>query len=157
MREGKDQYRISRSGLALLAGLAILLAGCAGSAGGDGQNVLQLSLQPTRENAGNIGQAALATNGANTDLSVFIGGVPLGTSRPLNLLTYIYPGSCSALAGKPAYALNQTTQTLRVDGGWRLSKSIPATLEHLRAGGYSLVLSTTPTDRGLNIFCAGIK
>lgn len=157
MQEGTDQYRSSRSGRALLSGLVMLLAGCAGSAGEDGQNVLQLSLQPTRENAGNLGQAALVTRGEQTDLSMFIGGVPMGVSRPLNLLTYIYPGSCSALGKQPAYALNQTTQTLRVDGGWRLSKSIPATLEQLRAGGYALVLSTTPADRGLNIFCAEIK
>jgi hypothetical protein len=81
----------------------------------------------------------------------------MGVSRPLNLLTYIYPGSCPALADKPAYSLNQTTQTQRVDGGWRLSKSIPASLESLRAGGYALVLSTTPADRAMNIFCAEIK
>jgi hypothetical protein len=137
--------------------LGLLLAGCASDGGSAGQDVLQLSLQPTRENAGSLGQAVLAERGEQTDLSIFIGGVPMGLSRPLNLLTYIYPGSCSALADKPVYSLNQTVQTLRVDGGWRLSKSIPATLESLRDGGYALVLSSIPADRAMNIFCAEIK
>ena len=157
MCERKGKYPHKWQADVLAAGLALLLAGCAGSGGNDGGNVLQLSLQPTRENAGSMGQAALAARGEQTDLSIFISGVPMGVSRPLNLLTYIYPGSCSALAGKPAYALNQTAQTLRVDGGWRLSKNIPATLQDLRAGDYSLVLSTTPADRAMNIFCAEIK
>jgi len=157
MSERKGKYPHKWQADVLAAGLAVLLAGCAGSGGNDGSNVLQLSLQPTRENAGSMGQAALATRGEQTDLSVFIGGVPMGVSRPLNLLTYIYAGSCSALAEKPVYSLNQTIQTLRVDGGWRLSKSIPATLQNLREGGYALVLRTTPADRSMNIFCAEIK
>jgi len=157
MRERKGKYPDKWQVSALATGLALLLAGCAGSGGNDRSNVLQLSLQATRENAGAMGQAALAARDEQTDLSIFISGVPMGVSRPLNLLTYIYPGSCSALAGKPAYALNQTVQALRVDGGWRLSKNIPATLQDLRAGDYSLVLSTTPADRAMNIFCAEIK
>jgi len=157
MREGKGKYLDKWQANALAAGLVLLLTGCAGNDGNGASNVLQLTLQPTRDNAGSMGQAALAARGEQTDLSVFISGVPMGVSRPLNLLTYIYAGSCSALSGKPVYALNQTAQTLRVDGGWRLSKSIPATLQDLRAGGYSLVLSTTPADRAVNIFCAEIK
>ena len=157
MRIGQDNYWSKRQNWVLPAIFAALLAGCASGGAGDGRDVLQLSLQPTRENAGSLGQAALVARGEQTDLSIFIGGVPMGLGRPLNLLTYIYPGSCSSLADKPAYALNQTIQTLRVDGGWRLSKSIPATLESLRDGGYSLVLSTTAADRATNIFCAEIK
>lgn len=157
MREAKGKYSYNWQPAVLATGLAMLLSGCAGSDGDDARDVLQLSLQPTRANAGSSGSAALAARGEQTSLNVFIGRIPSGVSRPLNLLTFIYAGSCSALSDKPVYSLNRTAQTKRVDGGWRLSRSIPATLQDLRAGEYSLVLSTTPADRSMNIFCAEIQ
>lgn len=147
---------IKRPGRVLTATCFGLLAGCAGS-GSDSRDDLLLTLNATRENAGSIGQAMLIGRDGQTDVSLFIGGVPPWLSRPLNLLTYVYGGSCSALATKPTYSLNDTTQTLRVDGGWRMAKSIPASLADLRSGSYALVLSTTPADRAANIFCAEIK
>ncbi|MBF7730639.1 hypothetical protein [Pseudomonas sp. N040] len=146
-----------RRRLALAVGLlAATLGGCAGT-GGDAAQFLQLDLQATQENAGAVGQVALLPQGDETSLSFFIGGVPPWTGRPLNLLSYIYPGSCTALGSKPAYAMNSTTQTLVVDGGWRMAKSVPAELEDLREGSYSVVLRTTPADHSVNIFCAEIR
>jgi len=147
----------NKPGRCLLVVFAGLLAGCAGNSGNEESNFLQLSLLATQENAGAIGQVALVPQGEQTSLSFFIGGVPSWSSRPLNLLTYIYPGSCSALADKPAYSMNSTTQTLKVDGGWRLSKSVEVSMQELLAGHYSVVVRSTPADHSVNIFCAEIK
>lgn len=135
----------------------LLLAGCAGNRTGDGSDFVQLELQATQENTGAIGQVALVEQGDETGMSFFVGGVPLWISRPVNLLTYVYPGSCAVLGDKPAYSLNNTTQTLQVDGGWRLSKTAPVSLEELRKGHFAVVVRTTPADHSINIFCADTK
>ncbi len=141
----------------LMAAAIGVLAGCAGGGVGDGSGFLQLSLQATQENAGAVGQVSLVDQGDETALNFFISGVPLWTSRPVNLLTYIYPGSCTALADKPEFSMNNTTQTAQVDGGWRFSKTVPVDLDSLREGGYSIVLRSTPADHSINIFCVPIK
>lgn len=151
----RTNNRMHPARLGWLAICAGLLAGCA--TGADESRFLQLDLQATQENAGALGQVALLPQGDETSLSFFIGGVPSWTTRPLNLLTYIYPGSCAALGSKPAYSMNSSTQTLVVDGGWRLAKSVPAELEDLREGGYAVVVRTTPADHSVNIFCAEIR
>ena len=150
------RYWSNTKSRALLAICLGLLAGCAGSGDGADDNLL-LNLNATQANAGSIGQAMLVAQGDQTDLSIFVGGVPPGVSKPLSLLTYVYAGSCSTLADKPTYALNNTSQTLQVAGGWRLAKSIPASLADLRSGEFALVLSTSAADRAENIFCAEIK
>lgn len=136
----------------LLVAMAGLLAGCA--SGGDGSRFVQLPLQATQENAGAVGQVALVAEGDRTGMDFFISGVPTFTPRPVNLLTFIYPGSCSALGEKPAFSLNRTTQTTRAGGGWRFTRSAPVSLQELREGSYAVVLQTTPAGHSLIIFCA---
>lgn len=137
----------------VLFALAGWLAGCA-AGGGESSRFVSLSLQATQENAGAIGQIALVDQGDRTGMDFFISGVPTFTPRPVNLLTFIYPGTCAALGEKPAYSLNRTTQTSRSGGGWRFSRAAPVALQTLREGDFAVVVQTTPAGHSLIIFCA---
>ncbi|WP_375739894.1 hypothetical protein [Pseudomonas boanensis] len=142
-----------------LTWLALTLAvGVATGCATTDRQVVSIPLEATPQNAGHIAQATLAAVGERTSISVFIGGVPLGTTRPLRLYTYIYPGSCGRLAAKPAFDMNNTVVTQRWSGttGWWLSKSAPASLDQLRSGGYAIVVRTTPADGNRDIFCGNI-
>ena len=134
-----------------LAAMVGMLAGCAS---GDGSRFVSLTLQATQENAGAIGQVALVDQRGRTGLDFFISGRPTFTPRPVNLLTFIYPGSCAALGDKAAYALNRTSQTTRAGGGWQFSRTAPVSLQELREGDFAVVLQTTPAGHSLIIFCA---
>ena len=123
------------------------------------QLVVNIPLNATKQNAGQIAQASLAAQGETTSMSFFIGGVPQGVTRPVRLYTFVYPGSCGQLGPSPAYAMNQTlvTQPVAKRRGWTLSKSAPVALSELRAGGYALVVRTTAADGGVDIFCGDIN
>lgn len=120
--------------------------------------VVNIRLNATEHNVGQIAQASLAAQGEATSLSFFIGGVPQWVIRPVRLYTFIYPGRCGHLGPSPAYAMNQTlvTHAVAQRRGWTLAKSVPVALSELRAGGYALVVRTTPADGGVDIFCGDI-
>ena len=134
----------------------VLLGACASTAEQDSR-FINLRLTPGPQNQGNIAQVGLVAQGEITGVNLFIGGVPLGTSRPLQLYTYIYPGSCAALGAKPAYALNDDVHATPANPGWYLSKRVPLSLCVLRAGSYALLVRTSPADRNLDIFCGDIR
>ena len=119
--------------------------------------ILSVALQAGPQNRGEIAEATLVARGEATDVNFFIGGVPSGTTRPLQLLTFIYPGSCAQLGPQPAYAMNSTVHATIAGGGWKLGKTVPVALTSLRGGKYSIVVRTTPADRNLDIFCGTIQ
>lgn len=145
----------------LLAGAALANQGCAPMPG-DGQErqLLTVPLQATLHTTGKIAQATLVDQGSDTGIHFIIGGVPSGTSRPVHLYTFIYPGSCAHPGSAPAYAMNQIVlaeQIGRSQSGWRLNKRVPASLEQLRRGGYNLVVRGSPADGGYDLFCGEIE
>jgi hypothetical protein len=129
------------------------------SVDGGGDRLISVALAASPQNAGQLGQATLAASGDETAISFFIGGVPAGTTRPLHLYTFIYAGSCRSLGARPAYEMNQTVTTNPVArrSGWMLSRRAPVALSALRAGGYAIVVRTSPADGNLEIFCGDIR
>ena len=138
----------------LAGALVVLLAGCAGSGGTELVSDIRFNAGP--QNRGNIATLALAAQGEGTALTFFIGGVPPDTTLPLQLETYIYPGSCAWLGERPAFAMNSDIHATRVNAGWTLRKLVPAPLASLRGGGHAVVVRTTPANRSLDIFCGDI-
>ncbi|MDT4812284.1 hypothetical protein FQZ97_452430 [compost metagenome] len=132
------------------------LAGCVSV---EDRQLINVPLAPNPYNAGQIGQATLAADGNETSMSIFISGVPSETTRPVHIYTFIYTGNCKQRMGAaPAYALNQRVLAEKVDAkrGWTLSRRVPAELEALRTGTYSIVLRTGPADGNREIFCGEI-
>ncbi len=139
----------------LLGALAGLLAGCAGGAGN--KDILTMRLQAGPQNAGTIAQASLVARGDVTGINYVIGGVPAGTSRPLQLYTFIYPGSCAQLGSEPAYSMNNTVQTTLTATGWMMSREVAVSLDSLRTGNFALLVRTSPADLSIDIFCGDIR
>lgn len=149
----------TRFRLLLLAAI-LAMQGCAPS-GGPAQE-LQLLTVPLRAsawNAGKIGQATLVAQGERTGITLIIGGVPDGTSRPVHLYTFIYSGRCDRLGAEPAWELNDIVladRLSRAQAGWRLSKWLEVPLTQLRGGNYSLLVRGSPADGGYDLFCGEI-
>lgn len=142
-----------KTGLSAMA-LAGLLMGCAGTAGD--REVLTIDLTAGQQNAGAIARASLVGRGDITDITYRISGVPARVSRPLQLQTFIYSGSCTQLSAEPAYSMNNTTQTTRTAAGWMLSRQVPVSLGDLRSEPHALVVRTSPADGNSDIFCGDI-
>ncbi|MDF9773276.1 hypothetical protein [Pseudomonas baetica] len=141
------------SSLALVVTVGCI-SGCATTAESP---IFNVPLHATQHNVGHIAQATLAPMGSDTDISLFIGGVPGWTALPLHVYTYIYPGKCESLGPKPAYEMNQTVTTTRMSSRtWHLSKNAPVALSELRSGDYAIVLRASPADGGFNLFCGNI-
>mgnify|MGYP003664876951 FL=1 len=145
---------ITRTGLLGVA-LAGMLVGCAGAAGE--REALTISLKGEQQNAGSIAQASLVARGEVTDITYLIGSVPIGVSRPLQLYTFIYSGSCAQLSAEPAYSTNNTTQATPTESGWMLSREVPVALGDLRSEPHALVVRTSPADGSTDIFCGDIR
>jgi hypothetical protein len=148
------KYDLSGRRWLAAAALAGLLGACAGTAGEGGMIDLRLTAGP--QNRGNIATVALVAQGEQTGLSFFIGGVPSATTLPLQLETYIYPGSCTRLGERPVFARNGDIHATRVNTGWTLRKLVPAPLASLRGGTHAVVVRTTPANSSLDIFCGDI-
>lgn len=133
-----------------------LLGGCAASSGGDG-GLANVQLQATRINLGQTGMAVLVAKGESTSVDFTISGVPGGASEPLQLLSFIYPGSCANLAAMPAHSMNEDTQVFPGQAGWVMSKTLPVALSTLRASAYAIVVRSSPADGNQNIFCGDIR
>jgi len=135
--------------------LAFVLSGCTSQGGGEH---VQMRLSGTAKNAGRIGQATLSPRGELTDVSIFVSGVPFGVTLPVRLFAYVYPGSCAARGAQPSYALNNTVLTEHRGSadGWRLSRIAKVPLATLRTAPHALVLRTSASDGGYEIFCGDI-
>ncbi|MGF6395587.1 hypothetical protein [Pseudomonas plecoglossicida] len=128
--------------------------GCATSA----NHVATLDLEATRQNAGQIANVTLSSQGTQTGFTFFIGGVPNGTTLPLRLYTFINNGSCQQ-PGPMAYALNDRVDTERMARvrPWRYSRTANVTMSELYAHAYSIVVRTASADGNVDIFCGNIK
>lgn len=91
-------------------------------------------------------------------MSIFVSGVPFGVTLPVRLFAYVYPGSCAARGTQPSHALNNTVLTEHRGSadGWRLSRIAKVPLATLRTAPHALVLRTSASDGGYEIFCGDI-
>ncbi|MGE8066217.1 hypothetical protein [Pseudomonas sp. NPDC089569] len=129
------------------------LFGCASSGSKQSTSV---TLNASRQNAGQIGNVALSDWGKETGLSFFVSGVPTGTALPVRLYSFINKGSCEK-PGPVAYAMNDKVNTERSPiRGWTFSRSAPITLSQLVAGDYSIVVRSAATDGNVDLFCGDV-
>ena len=138
-----------------LATLAALATGCANTTAD--REVLTVRLKAGHHNGGAIAQASLVGRGGSTDITYQIGGVPVGMSRPLQLYTFIYSGTCTQLSAEPAYSMNNTTQAIPTETGWRLSKMAPVALDDLSSSPHALIVRSSPADGSIELFCGDIR
>lgn len=134
-----------------------LVGSCSQSRGPDEPRFSTLQLVAGGQNRGNIGQASLTAQGAVTGLNIFIGGVPAGVTRPLQVYSFIYAGRCGQLAAQPRFALNSNVRANAGNNGWYLRRSVPLSLAALRAEPHALVLRSSPANRSLELFCGDIE
>ncbi|MFZ3387852.1 hypothetical protein [Buttiauxella gaviniae] len=122
------------------------------------QQIDTVPLNSTNYNAGRVAQATLTPlNSHETELSLFVSGVPNGTANPAHLYTYVYSGTCASHGSKPAYELNQVVSSEFNDQtGIQLSKSVPVAYDTLRSSGYALVVRGAPADGSHDLFCGNI-
>lgn len=133
--------------------ISTTLLGCSTSS----RQGVSVTLEPTRQNAGQIGNVTLSDWGKETGLSFFISGVPSGASLPLRLYSFINKGSCQQ-PGPVAYAMNDKVNTERQPiRGWTFSRSAPVTLPVLLSAQHSILVRTAATDGNVDIFCGDIK
>jgi hypothetical protein len=154
----KTGYRLTLALAATLAG------GCAAttdnSRSGD---VASFLLQAGPRNAGQTGRVSMVPMADDrTSVVLNVSGVPPFVSRPVQLYTFIYKGSCAAHAEPPAFALNDIVQAglfsnSSVVGPFTLSKNVALPMGTLRSGGYAIVVRTSPADQNVDIFCGDMK
>ena len=152
----------------LIAALAIVqfvISGCAGTGSPTTRSAaagaVVIPLPATRINAGEVAQATLVPLDGNTSILLHFSGVPLGTTLPVHVYTYIYEASCGALPTKPAYALNERVLTRKHAGGlvgpFDLAHPMPLPMNDLLSGRFSIALRSAPADGNQVIFCGGLR
>lgn len=133
--------------------LTASLYGCTTSTG---QSV-NVPLNATRQNSGQIGNVVLSPWDTKTGFSFFISGAPSGASLPLRLYSFVYKGSCQQ-PGPVAFAMNDQVNTERQPiRGWTFSRDAPVALPVLLSEEHSIVVRTAATDGNVDIFCGDIK
>ncbi|PBJ02506.1 hypothetical protein [Pseudomonas sp. ACN5] len=134
--------------------VTVMMFGCTHSS----SQTVTIPLLATPRNTGEIANVTLASQGHETAFTFIISGVPSGTLSPLNLYTSIHKGSCKQ-SGPVAYTMNERINTSRISDtrGWTYSRSAPVALSELFSAGYSVVVTTTPADGNVDIFCGDIK
>jgi hypothetical protein len=142
--------------------VAAAICGCASApgAGPGSSDKFNVRLTPGPQNAGHVGEASFAAQGDATNIVLTLSGVPSQVTRPVNLYTYIYAGTCGNLSPKPAYSLNEVVLARATSGnspGFTLDKLAPVPLQKLRSGGYAIAVRTQPPDLDQEMFCGNIK
>ena len=155
---------------AIAVALGGLVGGCTGvgsqeTAGAEASRSLQIPLQASRANAGEIGTAILVPQGERTGVIVEISGVPMGTSRPVHLYTFIYAGECAKLSPTPVYALTERVLADSPAAAGRMTATIPpfrvsnfapVPLATLQRSSHAIQVRTAPQDGNLAIFCGNV-
>ena len=72
----------------------------------------------------------MTAQGDRTLINLTITGVPPWVVRPIQLVTFVYAGSCAKRDATPAYALNDTVQvnaqnSISVSGPFTITKTVP--------------------------------
>ncbi|MGY2488433.1 hypothetical protein [Cupriavidus sp. CP313] len=139
-------------------------AGCIAGCGSvpveqkDSRGIVTITLVALSGNLGRVGQATLIPQGDRTRISIFVSNVPDDVALPPALHSYIYPGSCTSLAAKPAFEMNRTVLLApSADVPWTLRKSLPVSLPALLENNHAVVVRTGPEDGFRNIFCGAIR
>jgi len=120
------------------------------------------TLKAGPRNAGETGQAVMAAEGDMTALTLLLSGVPPWVSRPVQLYTFIYGGSCVEHGATAAFALNDIVQAGLFSnnasfGPFTLKKSVPLPLNELRTGGYAVIVRTSAADGNVDLFCGDLN
>jgi hypothetical protein len=140
-----------------------LSCGCAATAddrrSGD---TVKFTLNAGSRNAGEVGTAFMGARGDATWLRVEISGVPPWVSRPVQLYTFIFAGSCAGHDATPTFALNEIVQAglfsnAARSGPFTLVKSVPVAMDALRSGTFALVVRASPADGNVDLYCGDMK
>ena len=136
--------------------VVLITAGLLGCTHSSSQSV-NLALQGTGRNAGQVGRVTLTDMGDKTNFNFYITGVPEGTLLPPRIYTFINKGGCQQ-PGATAFAMNDKVNTESAAGtkGWTFYRSAPIALSELISGKYSVVVRTAPEDGNLDIFCGEV-
>jgi hypothetical protein len=130
---------------ALLAALALALAGCGGGAeeaGGPDQVTVELAAQ---NGSGESGQATLTADGDSSTKVVL--DLENGTSEPQP--AHIHPGSCVDLDPTPKYGLANV-----VDGN--SETTVPTSLADLRKAAYAINVHKSAAEVQTYVSCGDI-
>ena len=145
----------------IVSSLALVVAvGCISSGAEAAKQIVAVPLDATIYNAGHIAQAIMTPLNSNqTEVNLYLSGVPENTAIPAHLYTYVYSGTCASHESKPAYELNQFVNTDfdTVGVGFRMWKSVPVAYDTLRSGSYALVVRAAPADGDRDIFCGNLN
>ena len=141
---------------------AALTCGCAETADNRRSDTVSFVLQAGPRNAGETGRGFMTAQGERTLINLTITGVPPWVTRPIQLFSFVYAGSCAKRDATPAYALNDTVQVntqggIGLSGPFTLAKTLPVSMAALRSGEYAIVLRTSPADGNWDIFCGNMK
>jgi hypothetical protein len=145
-----------------LASFLVLLAGCAGVERGP---LVEVTMNATRINAGQVGRATLVAVDDRTQVSVWVSGVPpMLTTRPVHLYTFLYRGSCANPGAAPAYSLTanvlaqspSSTAIAPAGGPFTISNIVPAPFATVSRGPFALRVFTSPADGNREIFCGDV-
>lgn len=136
--------------------VVLITAGLLGCTHSSSQSV-NLALQGTGRNAGQVGRVTLTDMGDKTNFNFYITGVPTGTLLPPRLYSFVNQGSCQQ-PGPVAFAMNDQVNTRSDAGtkGWSFYRSAPISLTQLQAGAHSIVVRSAPSDGDGDIFCGDV-
>jgi hypothetical protein len=157
--EGGGMTPFGRLGMIVVAA-AIWGCASAPATGPGSSDKFNVRLTAGPHNAGQIGEASFAAQGDATNIVLTLSGVPNQVTRPVNLYTYIYEGTCGNLSPKPVYSLNEVVLARATSGsspGFTLDKLAPVPLQKLRSGGYAIAVRTQAPDLDQEMFCGNIK
>lgn len=143
------------SSLALVVAVGWISVGAAAS-----KQIVAIPLDATIYNGGQIAQATLMPlGGRETQLVLYVSGVPDFTAIPAHLYTYVYSGTCASHGPQPVYKLNRFVNTDfdTVGGVIRMWKSVPEAYDTLRSGSYALVVRAAPADGNQDLFCGNLN
>lgn len=143
------------STLALVVAVGWISVGAAAS-----KQIVAVPLDATIYNAGQIAQATLTPlSSRETQLVLYISGVPGFTAIPAHLYTYVYSGSCASHGPQPVYKLNKFVNTDfgTLGGVIRMWKSVPEAYDTLRSDSYALVVRAALADGNRDLFCGNLN
>jgi hypothetical protein len=142
-----------------LATTLTIFGACLPIAASGGAPIQTVALKASRSDPGRTGQAILVPRGAVTDIAVWFSSVPNDTTLPAHVYTYLYKGTCNALPGTAAIALNRRVLVSQIwsSEAFRLTHTVQMPIDALRQGGFALVLRTAPADGNRVIYCGEVS
>lgn len=142
-----------------LLALAVTAGWLVGCSSVPESQISTVSLNATKFNPGQVGQATMMPYEHGTEFWVAVSGEPVGSTLPGRMTAYIYSGSCDNLGAKPAYDLNDGPNArfysqASLQYFW---KGAPVPVDKLRTGGYVLVVRESAASGNQNLFCGNLS